>query len=426
LTAGIAGRGPPGCADGILANRDQHPKHRTLLRHRLDRPTDRRAPAFAPGLYDRQQILWPVKRRICFDASVIGAGAVAEQRVQRRLAAILAADVAGYSRLMGLDEIGTLAALKALRGEIVDPAIAEHNGRTVKTTGDGMLVEFASVVDAVNCAMGLQGKMADSDGSAAQGIRFRIGINVGDIIFDDGDIFGDGVNIAARIEGECPPGGVCVSDDAYRQIRGKVGFVFDDLGERTLKNIPHPVRIHFVRSASAERQPEPPPKAIVKEPTSDPEAIGGLYRGKPTLAVLPFQNMSEYPDQEHFADGLVEDITTALSRISWLSVIARNSSFTYKRGPVDIRKVGRELGARYVMEGSVRKSGDRLRVTCQLIEAQTGSHIWAERYEGKVDNPFDIQDRVTAEIAGTVEGPLQQAEVRLAQSRPTKVQKRTP
>jgi adenylate cyclase len=180
-----------------------------------------------------------------------------------------------------------------------------------------------------------------------------------------------------------------------------------------------------VRAAFAERQPAPPPKTVVKEPTPDPE-VNGLYRGKPTLAVLPFQNMSEYPDQEHFADGLVEDITTALSRISWLSVIARNSSFTYKRGPVDIRKVGRELGARYVMEGSVRKSGDRLRVTCQLVEALTGSHIWVERYEGKVDSPFDIQDRVTTEIAGTIEGPLRQAEVRLAQSRPTKVQKRTP
>jgi adenylate cyclase len=348
-----------------------------------------------------------------------------DNRSERRLAAVLAADVAGYSRLMAQDEVGTLNALKLQRREVFDPAISGHRGRIVKTTGDGLLVEFASAVDAVTCAIHVQEQMGARNTYSSPKIIFRIGINVGDIIFDEGDIFGDGVNIAARIEGECPPGGVCISDDAYRQIRGKVGFAFDDLGERTLKNIPHPVRIHSVRAAFAERQPAPPPKTVVKEPTPDPE-VNGLYRGKPTLAVLPFQNMSEYPDQEHFADGLVEDITTALSRISWLSVIARNSSFTYKRGPVDIRKVGRELGARYVMEGSVRKSGDRLRVTCQLVEALTGSHIWVERYEGKVDSPFDIQDRVTTEIAGTIEGPLRQAEVRLAQSRPTKVQKRTP
>lgn len=343
---------------------------------------------------------------------------------KRRLVAVLAADMAGYSRLMAYDEVGTHKALKQLFQEVFNPAISRHRGRMVKTTGDGLLVEFASAVDAVNCAMQVQEQMIERNASASRKIEFRIGINIGDIILDDGDIFGDGVNIAARIEGECPPGGVCVSDDAYRQIRGKVGFAFNDLGERALKNIPHPVRIHAVQ-ASDRRRPELAAKDVRKVPS--PNLRGDVIsRGKPTLAVLPFQNMSEYPDQDHFADGLVEDITTELSRISWLAVIARSSAFAYKSGPVDIRKVGRELGARYVMEGSVRKSGDRLRVTCQLIEALTGSHIWVQRYEGKLENPFDIQDRITSEIAGTVEVPLRQAELRLAQSRPTKVQRRTP
>lgn len=344
---------------------------------------------------------------------------------ERRLAAILAADVYGYSRLMAQDESGTHNALKLHLREVFTPAIDHHRGRIVKTTGDGLLVEFASAVEAINCAIQVQEQMRARNARVSRKIVFRIGINIGDIIIDEGDIFGDGVNIAARIEGECPPGGVCVSDDAYRQIRGKIDCAFDDLGERTLKNIPHPVRIHSVRSVSAEYQPAAPPKPAHREPAPDLEAKP-LSPGKPTLAVLPFQNMSEYPDQEHFADGLVEDITTELSRIPWLSVIARNTAFTYKRGPVDIRRVGRKLGARYVMEGSVRKSGDRLRVTCQLIEAMTGGHIWAERYEGKMENLFDIQDRITAEIAGAVEEPLRQAEIRLAQSRPTKVLKRTP
>lgn len=346
-------------------------------------------------------------------------------RSKRRLAAVLAADVAGYSRLMAQDEAGTHRALKEHLHDVFQPAIAQHRGRIVKTTGDGLLVEFASAVDAVSCAMHVQEQMGARNASASRKIVFRIGINIGDIIFDDGDIFGDGVNIAARIEGECPPGGVCVSDDAYRQIRGKVSYAFDDLGERTLKNIPYPVRLHAVRAASGERLPPTQAKTIIRERAPEPQT-DPLSRGKPTLAVLPFQNMSEYPEQEHFADGLVEEITTELSRISWIAVIARNSAFTYKRGPVDIRKVGRELGARYVIEGSVRKSGDRLRVTCQLIETMTGSHIWAERYEGKVENLFDIQDHITAEIAGAVETPLRQAEIRLAQSRPTRVQKRTP
>src|SRR6516165_5770458 len=246
---------------------------------------------------------------------------VADERVERRLAAILAADVAGYSRLMGADEVGTLAALKAHRREIVDPAIAAHKGRIVKTTGDGMLVEFASAVDAVTCAVAVQEKMAarTTEGTEPR-IQFRFGINIGDIIIDGDDIFGDGANVAARVENECEPGGVYLSDDAYRQVRGKTSFTFDDLGERSLKNIDRPVRLYAVRSASLAAQTKSPAEA--DKPLPLPV--------KPSIAVLPFQNMSGDPEQEYFADGVVEDIITALSRIRWLFVIARNSSFTYK------------------------------------------------------------------------------------------------
>ena len=290
---------------------------------------------------------------------------MAEQRVQRRLAAILAADVAGYSRLMGLDEIGTLAALKALRGEIVDPAIAEHNGRTVKTTGDGMLVEFASVVDAVNCAMGLQGKMADSDGSAAQGIRFRIGINVGDIIIDGDDIFGDGVNVAARVENECEPGGVCISGNAFEQVRGKTSFAFEDLGERALKNIDRPVRLYAARTAATPASGNR--SAEVQKALALPD--------RAAIAVLPFTNMTGDPGQEYFSDGISEDIITALSKLRWFFVIARNSSFIYKGKSVHIKQVAEELGVGYVVEGSVRRGGDRVRITAQLNDVTTGSHL---------------------------------------------------
>src|SRR5215471_3180023 len=267
---------------------------------------------------------------------------MSEARVERRLAAVLAADVAGYSRLMGADEVGTLATLKALRHQIVDPTIAASKGRIVKTTGDGMLVELASVVDAVDCAMAVQVKVAERDRGTSPNITFRIGINVGDIIIDGGDIFGEGVNLAARVENECEPGAVYLSDDAYRQVRGKTSFVFDDLGERQLKNIDQPVRIYAVRSSTCSK-PSMSAHAEINRLLPLPD--------KPSIAVLPFQNMSDDPEQEYFADGMVEEITTALSRIKWLFVIARNSSFTYKGRAVDVKQVGRELGVRYVLEG---------------------------------------------------------------------------
>ena len=333
---------------------------------------------------------------------------MSEARVERRLAAVLAADVAGYSRLMGADEVGTLAALKALRREIVDPAIAASKGRIVKTTGDGMLVEFASIVDAVDCAMAVQVKMTERDRSP--NITFRMGINVGDIIIDGGDIFGEGVNVAARVENECEPGAVYLSDDAYRQVRGKTSFVFDDLGERQLKNIDRPVRIYAVR-CSADSKSSTSAFAHSNRPLPLPD--------KPSIAVLPFQNMSDDPEQEYFADGMVEEITTALSRIKWLFVIARNSSFTYKGRTVDVKQVGRELGVRYVLEGSVRKAGNRVRITGQLIDAITGAHLWAEHFDGFLENVFELQDSVAISVCGVIEPALQAAEIRRSENRPT-------
>ena len=300
-------------------------------------------------------------------------GSVVSERVERRLAAILAADVAGYSRLMGADEEGTLSHLKALRETVVDPAIATHRGRIVKTTGDGLLVEFASVVDAARCAIEAQRDMAERSADVPLGsrIEFRIGIHVGDIIIDDSDIFGDGVNIAARLEGIAEPGGVCISDDAYRQIRGKVGITFDDMGSRSLKNIAEPMRAWRLRidaKSSAE---------LTNSPTGTAQFLA--LPDKPSIAVLPFQNMSGDPEQEYFADGMVEDIITALSQVKWFFVIARNSSFTYKGRAVDVKHVARDLGVRYVLEGSVRKAGGRVRITGQLIQAETGQHIWADK-----------------------------------------------
>jgi adenylate cyclase len=331
---------------------------------------------------------------------------MAEARIERRLAAILAADVAGYSRLMGTDEVGTLAALKTLRREIVDPAIAQHRGRIVKTTGDGMLVEFASAVDAVTCAIAVQDKMAERSGASTVAINFRIGINVGDIIIDGDDIFGDGVNVAARVENECEPGGVCLSGGAFEQIRGKTGFAFDDLGERSLKNIDRPVRLYAGRSASF--SPKPTAEAGKSLPLPD----------KPSIAVLPFQNMSGDPEQEYFADGVVEDIITALSRFKSLFVIARNSSFTYKNKIVDVRQVGREMGVRYVLEGSVRKGGNRARITAQLIDATSGAHVWADRYDRDLNDFFAVQDEITASVAGTIEPALSDAEQQRALRKP--------
>lgn len=330
-------------------------------------------------------------------------------QVERRLAAILAADVAGYSRLMGTDEVGTLAALKAHRREIVDPAIAAHRGRIVKTSGDGMLVEFPSVVDAVTCAILVQSKMAERNEIAEPKIWFRIGINVGDIIFDGGDIFGDGVNIAARVESECEPGTVCLSDDAFRQVRGKAKFAFDDLGEKSLKNIDRPVRIYAIRSQNSEAEATRTEAVVPKGAAASAPTLA--LPKKPSIAVLPFTNMSADAEQEYFADGLVEDIITALSQVSGLFVIARNSSFTYRGRAVHVTQVGRELGVRYVLEGSVRRAGHRLRITGQLIDASNGAHVWADRFEGALDEIFDFQDQVTESVVGVIAPTLERAEI---------------
>ena len=332
---------------------------------------------------------------------------MSEERVERRLAAILAADVAGYSRLMGEDEEGTLAALKAIRRELGDPKIAEHRGRIVKTTGDGLLVEFPSVVDAVRCAVEFQREMAvrNADVPAERRIEFRIGINLGDIIIDEDDIYGDGVNVAARLEALAEPGGICVSRVVRDQVRDKLDVSFDDLGEQQVKNIARPVhifRVHLGEGAAAE--PEPARLAL-------PD--------KPSLAVLPFQNMSGDPEQEYFADGIVEDITTAIARLPWLFVIARNSSFTYKGKAVDVKQVGRELGVRYVLEGSVRKAGNRVRITGQLIDTTTGAHIWADRFDGGVDDIFDLQDQVASSVTGAIEPKLRLSEIERAARKPT-------
>jgi adenylate cyclase len=338
---------------------------------------------------------------------------MAEARVQRRLAAILAADVAGYSRLMGADELGTLTALKALRREIIDLAITEHNGRIVKTTGDGMLVEFASAVDAVNCAIAVQDKIAERKASAAQEITFRIGINIGDIIVDGDDIFGDGVNVATRLEGIAEPGGICISSYAYDQVRGKVAIEFADLGEQRLKNIDRPVRIYTTKLSGHLGKAAP----VVP---SHPEALKSLpLPDKPSIAVLPFQNMSGDPEQEYFSDGIVEDIITALSRFKSLFVIARNSSFTYKGKAVDVKQVGRELGVRYVLEGSVRKAASKVRITGQLIDATTGAHLWADRFDGPLDDIFALQDRVTSSVVATIAPRLEQAEIDRSERKPT-------
>jgi TolB-like protein/class 3 adenylate cyclase len=331
-----------------------------------------------------------------------------DERVERRLAAVLAADVAGYSRLMGVDEVGTLSALKAVRREIVDPAIAAHKGRIVKTTGDGMLVEFASAVDAVSCAIEMQGKMAEQAGSAPQKIAFRIGINIGDIIIEGDDIFGDGVNVAARVENECEPGGVCLSGNAFEQVRSKTDFVFDDLGEKSLKNIDRPVRLYAARRSG--QKATAAPLSEIKTPLPLPD--------KPSIAVLPFQNMSGDPEQDYFADGMVEEIITALSRFHWLFVIARTSSFAYKSRTVDVKQVSRELGVRYVLEGSVRKAGNRVRITGQLIDATTGAHLWADRFEGSLENVFELQDQVASGVVGAIDPKLREAEMARSKRKP--------
>jgi TolB-like protein/class 3 adenylate cyclase len=324
----------------------------------------------------------------------------------RRLAAILAADVAGYSRLIGADEEGTLDRLRSIRAEVIDPKITEHRGRIVKTTGDGLLVEFASVVDAVRCATQIQTAMAKGNAEIAleRRIEFRIGINMGDVVVEDGDIFGDGVNVAARLEGLADSGGICVSARVQEDAAGKLDLTFDDLGEQRLKNIARPVRIYRVRLVTAENTSVQPALPL-------PD--------KPSIAVLPFVNMSGDPEQEYFADGMVEEIITALSRIRWLFVIARNSTFTYKGQTVDVKQVGRELGVRYVLEGSVRKAGQRVRITGQLIDAITGTHLWADRFDGSLEDIFELQERVALSVAGVIEPALQAAEIRRSSERST-------
>ena len=308
--------------------------------------------------------------------------------MERRLTAILAADVVGYSRLMELDEVGTLTALKTHRQELMYPVIAEHRGRIVKLMGDGTLVEFASVVDAVACAIAIQAGMAERNDGTTENrrIELRIGVHLGDIIVDGEDIYGEGVNIAARLEGLAEPGGTCLSGDAYRQVRGKVEADFEDLGEREVKNLAEPLRVY--RIAIGGTSSAPTPAAARPLPVSD----------KPAIAVLPFDNMSSDPEQAFFADGISEDIITALSKISRMRVIARNSTFAYKGQALDLRRVAGELGVRYVLEGSIRRGGNRLRITAQLIDAEGGSHVWAERYDRTVADIFDIQDEITKEI----------------------------
>jgi adenylate cyclase len=331
---------------------------------------------------------------------------LAEEGVKRRLAAILAADVAGYSRLIGADEEGTLARLKAHRRELIDPKIAEHRGRIVKTTGDGLLVEFASVVDALRSATEVQAAMGERNAAvpADSRIEFRIGIHQGDIVVEDGDILGDGVNIAARLEGLAEPGGICVSARVQEDAAGKLDLAFEDIGEQQLKNIARQVRV-FRAAPKRNTRPSEPPAAL---PLPD----------KPSAAVLPFTNMSVDPEQEFFADGIAEDVITALSRYPSLFVIARNSSFTYKGRAVDVKQVGRELGVRYVLEGSLRKAGSRIRVTAQLVEAETGKHVWADRYDRDLADIFAVQDEIAQAVTIAIAPAIAQAEQQRAMRKP--------
>ena len=318
--------------------------------------------------------------------------------MERRLAAILAADVVAYSRLMGADEAGTLTALKAHRAALIDPRIADHNGRMVKLMGDGALVEFASVVDAVTCAVAIQRGMAERNAEAADARRidFRIGINIGDVIVEGDDIYGDGVNIAARLEGLAEPGGICVSGDVFRQVKGKLDLPFEDLGEQEVKNIAEPVRTYRIALAEG---------GAAAETAESPD-----LPDKPSIAVLPFDNMSGDANQAYFADGITEDIITELARFRQLFVVARNSSFTFKGRSVKVQDVGRDLGVRYVVEGSVRKAGNRVRVTAQLVDAQTGNHLWAERYDRELEDIFAVQDEITRNVVALLPGRLEEAD----------------
>jgi adenylate cyclase len=322
-------------------------------------------------------------------------------RVERRLAAVLAADVVGYSRLMGLDEVGTARTLREHRA-VSDALVAKHGGRIVNTTGDGVLLEFPSVVDAVECAVAVQSAMAERNGGVPQELRmlYRIGVNLGDILIEGEDILGDGVNVAARLEGIAEPGGICISSSAYEQVRGKVAVEFVDLGEQSLKNIERPVRVYAAKLQ--DRGTGAPVVSTLASDTRKPSP----RPDKPSIAVLPFENMSGDPAQEYFVDGIAEDVLTTLSKIPELVVIARNSSFAFKGQAKDVREIGRLLGARYVLEGSVRKAGNRVRLTAQLIDCTDGSHRWADRFDGGLDDVFDLQDRITQEIVVALEVQL--------------------
>jgi adenylate cyclase len=330
--------------------------------------------------------------------------AVEEPQVQRRLAAIVAVDVAGYSRLVGIDEEGTLARLKALRRDLVDVPIARHRGRIVKTMGDGILIEFASIVDAVRCALEVQTSMAQGNAGLKpeQRIEFRVGIHLGDVVVEGEDLLGDGVNIAARLEGIAEPGGICLSRAAYEQIEGKIEVAAEDLGEQSLKNIKRPVRAYLIDAKAASLSGRNAPQLESALPLPD----------KPSIVVLAFANMSGDSEPEYFSDGLAEDIITDLSKLSSLFVISRNSAFVYKGKPTDVRRISRDLGVRYVLAGSVRKSGNRVRVTAQLTDGTTGTQLWAERYDRNLSDIFAVQDELTADIVAALSLRLNEKERR--------------
>ena len=333
----------------------------------------------------------------------------------RKLAAILVADVVGYSKLAGSDEDRILARLRALRSDLIDPTISVHNGRVVKRTGDGAIVEFRSVVDAVRCAVEIQNAMVERNAGLPpeRRIEFRIGIHLGDVVEEsDGDLMGDGVNIAARLQGVAAAGTICLSEDAYRQVKARLDLAVTDLGHTQLKNISEPVRVYSLRVGMPAQGK---PIALASSPEGHaPPALPD----KPSIAVLPFTNMSGDPEQEYFADGMVEDIITALSQFNQLFVIARNSSFTYKGRAVDVRQVAKDLGVRYVLEGGVRKSGNRLRITGQLIDAATGAHLWANKFDGGLEDVFELQDKITESVVGAIEPTLRKAEIERARRKP--------
>ena len=327
--------------------------------------------------------------------------------VERKLAAIFAADVEGYSRLMGRDEVGTLRTLTAYR-VIIDRLIGSHHGRIFNTAGDSLVADFASAVDAVRCAVAVQDAIAkeNADRPVGEQMRFRIGVHVGEIMVQGDNLFGDAVNIAARLEALAEPGAICVSGVVRDHIGTKLPLAFTDLGPQQVKNIVQPIKAYRIGG-----EPAPTATPVVGSPLPLPD--------RPSIAVLPFQNMSGDPEQEYFADGMVEEIITALSRIRWLFVIARNSSFTYKGQAVDVKQVGRELGVRYVLEGSVRNAAGRVRITAQLIDATSGAHLWADRFDGALDDVFELQGKVAVDVAGIIEPALQAAEIRHSANRPT-------